>query len=100
MDMIPLSISKSISEIMANFNFEECAKIEEMFYPHEDIKDELVYHIKDFVHESLYETYEKFKDEKQDCFMATKYNLKFKYIYDEKEPWMELEYVPVSWEKY
>ena len=100
MDMIPRSISKSISEIMANFDFEECAKIEETFYPHEDVKGELVHHIKDFVHEGLYETYEKFKDEKQNCFMGTTYHLKFIYVYDEKEPWMELEYVPVSWEKY
>ena len=95
------SLSKSISEIMAFFNFDKVAEIEEKFFNetcvYED--DELVNVIKEFVLENLYECAKKFSNKKYNCWLESKYHLHFEYIYDENEPYMELKYIPVSWEK-
>ena len=95
------SLYKSIAEIMAFFDFEKVAKIEETFFNEfaENGDDKLVYIIKEFALENLYKCAEEFSDKKSNCWMESKYNLHFEYVYDENEPYMELKYIPVSWEK-
>ena len=55
--------------------------------------------VKEFALENLYKCAEEFSDKKYNCWMESKYNLRFEYVYDENEPYMELKYIPVSWEK-
>ena len=95
------SLHKSIAEIMAFFDFKKVAEIEESFFNEfaENEYDELVDVIKEFALENLYKCAEEFSDKKYNCWMESKYNLRFEYIYDENEPYMELKYIPVSWEK-
>lgn len=95
------SLNKSIAEIMAFFDFEKVAEIEETFFNEvcENENDELVNVIKEFALENLYEYAKEFSDKKYNCWVESKYNLHFEYVYDEKEPYMELKYIPVSWEK-
>ena len=95
------SLHKSIAEIMAFFDFKKVAEIEESFFNEfaENEYDELVDVIKEFALENLYKCAEEFSDKKYNCWMESKYNLRFEYVYDENEPYMELKYIPVSWEK-
>ena len=95
------SLYKSIAEIMAFFDFKKVAEIEETFFNEfaENEYDELVDVIKEFALENLYKCAEEFSDKKYNCWMESKYNLRFEYVYDENEPCMELKYIPVSWEK-
>ena len=95
------SLHKSIAEIMAFFDFKKVAEIEESFFNEfaENEYDELVDVIKEFALENLYKCAEEFSDKKYNCWMESKYNLRFEYIYDENEPYMELKYIPISWEK-
>ena len=95
------SLHKSIAEIMAFFDFKKVAEIEETFFNEfaENEYDELVDVIKEFALENLYKCAEEFSDKKYNCWMESKYNLRFEYIYDENEPYMELKYIPISWEK-
>ena len=95
------SLHKSIAEIMAFFDFKKVAEIEETFFNEfaENEYDELVDVIKEFALENLYKCAEEFSDKKYNCWMESKYNLRFEYVYDENEPCMELKYIPVSWEK-
>ena len=95
------SLHKSIAEIIAFFDFKKVAEIEETFFNEfiENEYDELVDVIKEFALENLYKCAEEFSDKKSNCWMESKYNLRFEYIYDENEPHMELKYIPVSWEK-
>ena len=97
------SLHKSIAEIMAFFDFKKVAEIEETFFnefaENENEYDELVDVIKEFALENLYKCAEEFSDKKYNCWMESKYNLRFEYVYDENEPYMELKYIPVSWEK-
>ena len=95
------SLYKSIAEIMAFFDFKKVAEIEETFFNEfaENEYDELVDVIKEFALENLYKCAEEFSDKKYNCWMESKYNLRFEYVYDENEPYMELKYIPVSWEK-
>ena len=95
------SLHKSIAEIMAFFDFEKVAEIEETFFNEftENEDDKLVDVIKEFALENLYECAEEFSDKKSNCWMESKYHLHFEYVYDENEPYMELKYIPVSWEK-
>ena len=95
------SLYKSIAEIMAFFDFKKVAEIEETFFNEfsENEYDELVDVIKEFALENLYKCAEEFSDKKYNCWMESKYKLRFEYVYDENEPYMELKYIPVSWEK-
>ena len=97
------SLHKSIAEIMAFFDFKKVAEIEETFFnefaENENEYDELVDVIKEFALENLYECAEEFSDKKYNCWIESKYHLRFEYVYDENEPYMELKYIPVSWEK-
>ena len=95
------SLYKSIAEIMAFFDFKKVAEIEESFFNEfaENEYDELVDVIKEFALENLYKCAEEFSDKKYNCWMESKYNLRFEYVYDENEPYMELKYIPISWEK-
>ena len=95
------SLYKSIAEIMAFFDFEKVAEIEETFFNEfaENGDDKLVYIIKEFALENLYKCAEEFSDKKYNCWMESKYNLRFEYVYDENEPYMNLKYIPISWEK-
>ena len=95
------SLYKSIAEIMAFFDFKKVAEIEETFFNEfaENEYDELVDVIKEFALENLYKCAEEFSDKKYNCWMESKYNLRFEYVYDENEPYMELKYIPISWEK-
>ena len=95
------SLHKSIAEIMAFFDFKKVAEIEETFFNEfaENEYDELVDVIKEFALENLYKCAEEFSDKKYNCWMESKYNLRFEYVYDENEPCMELKYIPISWEK-
>ena len=95
------SLHKSIAEIMAFFDFKKVAEIEESFFNEfaENEYDELVDVIKEFALENLYKCAEEFSDKKYNCWMESKYNLRFEYVYDENEPCMELKYIPISWEK-
>ena len=95
------SLHKSIAEIMAFFDFKKVAEIEESFFNEfaENEYDELVDVIKEFALENLYKCAEEFSDKKYNCWMESKYKLRFEYVYDENEPYMELKYIPVSWEK-
>lgn len=97
------SLHKSIAEIMAFFDFKKVAEIEETFFnefaENENEYDELVDVIKEFALENLYKYAEEFSDKKYNCWMESKYKLRFEYVYDENEPYMELKYIPVSWEK-
>ena len=95
------SLHKSIAEIMAFFDFKKVAEIEETFFNEfaENEYDELVDVIKEFTLENLYKCAEEFSDKKYNCWMESKYHLHFEYVYDENEPYMELKYIPVSWEK-
>ena len=95
------SLHKSIAEIMAFFDFKKVAEIEESFFNEfaENEYDELVDVIKEFALENLYKCAEEFSDKKYNCWMESKYNLRFEYVYDENEPYMELKYIPISWEK-
>ena len=93
------SLYKSIAEIMAFFDFEKVAEIEETcfneFVENED--DKLIDIIKEFTLENLYESAEEFSDKKYNCWLESKYHLHFEYVYDEDEPYMELKYIPISW---
>jgi len=95
------SISKSISEIMAFFDFRQVALIEDSFFSSnsEDI-DILTDKIKEYVIESCYYCNERFKDEKENCFLEGKYNLRFDYIYDADNPKISLSYCPISFGNY
>mgnify|MGYP003480789594 FL=1 len=95
------SLYKSIAEIMAFFEFEKVAEIEETFFNEfaENGDDKLVYVIKEFALENLYKCVDEFSDKKHNCWLESKYHLRFEYIYDENEPYMELKYIPISWEK-
>lgn len=95
------SLHKSIAEIMAFFDFKKVAEIEETFFNEfaENEYDELVDVIKEFALENLYKCAEEFSDKKYNCWMESKYHLHFEYVYDENEPYMELKYIPISWEK-
>lgn len=94
-------LSKSISEIMTFFDFDKVAEIEKTFFnetcEHED--DELVNIIKEFALENLYECAKEFGEKKVNCWMESKYHLRFEYWHDEEEPYMTLKYIPISWEK-
>ena len=106
------SVYKSIAEIMAFFDFEKVAEIEKTFFNEfcDNEDDELVDVIKEFALENLYECAkialenlhegaEEFSDKKYNCWQQSKYHLRFEYIYDENEPYMELKYIPIYWEK-
>lgn len=95
------SLHKSIAEIMAFFDFEKVAEIEKTFFNEftENEDDELVDVIKEFALENLYESAEKFSDKKSDCWLESKYHLRFEYIYDENKPYMELKYIPICWDR-
>lgn len=95
------SLHKSIAEIMAFFDFEKVAEIEKTFFNEftENEDDELVDVIKEFALKNLYESAEKFSDKKSDCWLESKYHLRFEYIYDENKPYMELKYIPICWDR-
>jgi hypothetical protein len=95
------SLSKSISEIMAFFDFDKVAEIEETFFNEvcENEDDELVNIIKDFALENLYECAKEFSEKKVDCWLESRFHLRFEYWHDEKEPYMALKYIPISWER-
>lgn len=95
------SVYKSITEIMAFFDFEKVAEIEKTFFDEfcDNEDDELVDVIKEFALENLYECAKEFSDKEYNCWLESKYHLRFEYIYDENEPYMELKYIPISWEK-
>ena len=95
------SVYKSIAEIMAFFDFEKVAEIEKTFFNEfcDNEDDELVDVIKEFALENLYECAKEFSDKKYNCWQQSKYHLRFEYVYDENEPYMELEYIPIRWEK-
>lgn len=95
------SLHKSIAEIMAFFDFEKVAEIEKTFFNEfvENEDDELVDVIKEFALENLYECAKEFSDKKYNCWLRSKYNLWFEYIYDENEPYMTLKYMPIYWER-
>ena len=95
------SLHKSIAEIMAFFDFEKVAEIEKTFFNEfaENEDDKLVDVIKEFALKNLYESAEKFSDKKYNSWLESKYNLRFEYVYDENEPYMELKYIPICWEK-
>ena len=90
--------SKSISEIMAYFDFDKVAECEEKFF---DVKcdndaDDLINVIKDFALEGLYNTVKKFAEKAtDDCYVYGAYHLMFYYHYRTKR--MSLCYVPYSW---
>lgn len=92
------SLYKSIAEIMAFFDFEKVAKIEETFFNEFcENDDELINVIKEFAIENLYTCAKEFSDKKFNCWLESKYHLHFEYVYDEDEPYMELKYIPISW---
>ena len=95
------SLHKSIAEIMAFFDFEKVAEIEETFFNEfaENEDDKLISVIKEFALENLYESAEEFSDKEYNCWLESKYHLRFEYIYDKDEPYMELKYIPISWER-
>jgi hypothetical protein len=95
------SLHKSIAEIMTFFDFEKVAEIEKTFFNEfcDNEDDELVDVIKEFTLENLYESAEEFSDKEYNCWRQSKYHLRFEYVYDENEPYMELEYIPIRWEK-
>ena len=95
------SLYKSIAEIMSFFDFEKVAEIEETFFNEivENEDDKLVDVIKEFALENLYESAEEFSDKKYNCWVESKYHLRFEYVYDENESYMELKYIPISWER-
>lgn len=93
------SLFKSIIDIMAFFDFEKVAKIEETFFNEfcENDDDELINVIKEFAIENLYTCAKEFSDKKYNCWLESKYHLHFEYVYDKDEPYMELKYIPISW---
>lgn len=95
------SLHKSIAEIMAFFDFEKVAEIEETFFNEfiENEDDKLVDVMKEFALENLYKCAEEFSDKKCNCWLESKYNLRFEYWHDEEEPYMTLKYIPVLWER-
>ncbi len=95
------SLHKSIAEIMAFFDFEKVAEIEKTFFNEfcENEDDKLVDVIKEFALENLYESAEEFSDKKFDCWLESKYHLRFEYIYDENKPYMQLKYIPICWDR-
>jgi hypothetical protein len=95
------SIHKSIAEIMTFFDFEKVAEIEESFFKKtvDNKDDKLIDVIKEYTLDTLYEFAEESVNKKVDCWREGKYNLRFDYVYDKNEPWMELKYVPVLWDK-
>lgn len=95
------SLHKSIAEIMTFFDWEKIAEIEENYFNEfcEDEGDKLIDAIKEFALENLYKCAEEFSNKKFNCWERTKYHLCFEYIYDKTEPYMELKYVPIYWEK-
>ena len=95
------SLSKSISEIMAFFDWKKVTEIEETFFNEfcENEDDELIDVIKAFALENLYECAKEFSKRKVNCWLESKYHLCFEYHHDEKEPYMELKYIPISWER-
>ena len=99
-DSIKESLSKSISEIIAFFDFDKVAEIEESYFNEccDNDEDSLVDVIKEFALENLYECVKDFSKQTFNCYLETKYHLHFDYIYDPNTPRMELKYIPVSWE--
>lgn len=95
------SLSKSISEIMAFFDFDKVAEIEETFFnetcEHED--DELVDVIKEFALENLYSCAKEFNEKKVNCWQESRFHLRFEYVHDNENPYMQLMYIPISWER-
>ena len=49
-----------------------------------------MYLIKEFALENLYKCAEEFSDKKYNCWMESKYKLRFEYVYDENEPYIKL----------
>ena len=93
------SLSKSISEIMAFFNFNLVADIEsEFFCESANECENLTDVIKEFSLKELYECVKKFSDKEYDCWTEGKYHLRFEYIYDKENPYMQLKYIPESYE--
>lgn len=93
------SLSKSISSIMAFFDFDTVAKIEKNFFGYnEDDIEELSSKIKEFALDNLYICAETFSEKKTDCWEESMYHLHFDYIHDKENPRMELKYIPISWE--
>lgn len=93
-------LSKSISEIMAFFDFDKVAEIEEKFFNEfcENDDDNLVNIIKEFAMERLYSCAEEFSEKKCNCYEESRYHLRFEYVHDDENPHMQLMYIPVSWE--
>ena len=93
------SLFKSIIDIMAFFDFEKVAEIEETCFGRkcENEDDKLVYIIKEYVSKNLYEYAKKFSDKDCNYWTDGDYHLHFEYVYDEDEPYMELKYIPISW---
>lgn len=91
------SLHKSIAEIMAFFDWKKVTEIEKTFFNEFcENKDDV---IKEFALENLYKCAEEFSDKKYNCWSESKYHLRFEYVYDENEPYMELRYIPISWER-
>ena len=86
---------------MAFFDWKEVTEIEKIFFNEfcENEDDELVNIIKDFALENLYKCAKEFSERKVNCWLESKYHLRFEYYHDEKEPYMELKYIPFSWER-
>lgn len=95
------NLSKSISSIMAYFDFNKVAEIEKTFFNTDcESVEELSEKIKDFTLDNLYSCAKEFGKKKMDCWEESMYHLHFDYIYDEENPRMELKYIPISWEMY
>ena len=97
---VPLSLAKSISEIMAWFDFAKVAEIESAAFNRkaENEDNTLEGEIKDFALEGLWECAEEFSKRKSDGWIEGKYGLRFEYFHDEKEPSMCLKYIPIQWD--
>lgn len=95
------SLYKSITEIMAFFDFEKVAQIEEQYFNEtcKNYEDTLVDEIKEFALSSLYEYAKEFSSKMCDCWASSCYHLRFEYVHDEDKPRMEMKYIPIAWEE-
>lgn len=102
MEMIEKSIAKSISEIMACFDFDKCAKILETIDQRYEIEGIEKYanssDLREWAVDALWEAVQKGKKENaNEYFVESRGSLRAEYIADKEKPFCILSFIPERW---
>ncbi len=102
MEMIEKSIAKSISEIMACFDFDKCAKILEAIDQKFEIegieKYASSFDLREWAVDALWEAVQKGKEECSDeYFVEARGILRAEFIDDKEKPFCILSFIPERW---